>query len=109
MKNSEIKALSVEELKAKLAESSKSLRSMKFAHAVTPIENPNRIRTERKFKARLLTELHERSMGIVVEKIKANELTNFNAREFLRTENSKLPSPMNLDKIKALLGEYADA
>lgn len=106
MNNSEIKALSVEELKEKLAASNKSLQSLKFAHAVTPIENPNRIRAEKKFRARLMTELHDRTRQIVIEKVKAKELTNFNAREFLRTQ--KLPTPMNLPKIKALVNEYGN-
>jgi len=85
----------------------KKLQSLKFAHAVSAIENPNRIRAEKKFKAKLMTELHDRSRQIVIEKIKAKELTNFNAREFLSTH--RLPTPMNLDKIKKMLAQYGNS
>jgi len=107
MNNSEIKALSVDELASSVVASAKKLQSLKFAHAVSPIENPNRIRAEKKHKAKLLTELHDRSRQIVIEKIKAKELTNFNAREFLRT--NRLPTPMNLDKIKKMLEQYGNS
>lgn len=57
MKNSDIKALSVEELVEKLAAEKETLRKLKFAHAVSPIENPMQIRTQKKLIARLSTEL----------------------------------------------------
>lgn len=57
MKNSEILALSKEELIAAIAEEKANLRKLKFAHAVSAIENPNRIRFVRKTIARLSTEL----------------------------------------------------
>ena len=44
MKNSEILALSKEELVAAIAEEKANLRKLKFAHAVSAIENQNRIR-----------------------------------------------------------------
>ena len=57
MKNSEIKNLSVEELKSQIAADSKSLTTLKFSHAVSPIENPLSIRSLRRQIARLKTEL----------------------------------------------------
>lgn len=57
MKNSEIKALGAEELKSKLAETQETLSRLKFAHAVTPIENPMQIRNAKNLVARLQTEL----------------------------------------------------
>lgn len=60
MKNSEILALSKEELVAAIAEEKANLRKLKFAHAVSAIENPNRIRFVRKTIARLTTELTAR-------------------------------------------------
>ena len=57
MKNSEILELSKEELIAAIAEEKANLRKLKFAHAVSAIENPNRIRFVRKTIARLSTEL----------------------------------------------------
>ncbi|MDL5050241.1 50S ribosomal protein L29 [Oscillatoria amoena NRMC-F 0135] len=57
MKNTEIKALSVNELTEKIASEKEALRKMKFAHKVSAIENPMRISQTRKLIARLKTEL----------------------------------------------------
>ncbi|MFN8348400.1 MAG: 50S ribosomal protein L29 [Spirosomataceae bacterium] len=57
MKNSEIKALTVEQLQQTLVEEQDRLLKLKFAHAVSPIENPMRIRNTRRLIARLMTEL----------------------------------------------------
>ena len=60
MKNSEIVELSTEDLVAKIAEEKDALTKLKFAHAVSAIENPNRIKYTRKTIARLMTELTKR-------------------------------------------------
>ncbi len=60
MKQSEIKELSVEELKEKMAEYKKQHADLKMAHAVTPMENPLQIRAARRTLARLATELTKR-------------------------------------------------
>lgn len=60
MKNSEIVELSTEDLVARIAEEKAALTKLKFAHAVSAIENPNRIKYTRKTIARLLTELTKR-------------------------------------------------
>lgn len=57
MKNSEIKALTVEQLTQTIAEEQDRLLKLKFAHAVSPIENTMRIRNTRRLIARLITEL----------------------------------------------------
>ena len=57
MKNSEIKALTLEELDTKIAVEQENYNKLKFAHAVTPIENPMKIRDSRRLIARLHTEL----------------------------------------------------
>ena len=57
MKNSEIKALTVEQLQQTLVEEQDRLLKLKFAHAVSPIENPMRIRNTRRQIVRLMTEL----------------------------------------------------
>jgi large subunit ribosomal protein L29 len=57
MKNSEIKALNVAELKDKISAETEALRKLRFAHQVSAIENPMRINTTRKLIARLNTEL----------------------------------------------------
>jgi large subunit ribosomal protein L29 len=48
MKNSEILELSTEELVARLGEEKVNLTKLKFAHAVSAIENPTRITKVRK-------------------------------------------------------------
>jgi len=60
MKQSEIKELSVEELKEKLAEFKKQQADLKMAHSVTALENPLQIRKVRRAAARLATELTNR-------------------------------------------------
>lgn len=57
MKNADIKALSVEEIREKIKLEEENLQKLKFAHAISPIENPMRIRVMRKLIARLKTEL----------------------------------------------------
>ena len=62
MKQSEIKELSVEELREKLSELKKQHEDLKMAHAVTPLENPMQIRSTRRTVARLATELTKREV-----------------------------------------------
>ena len=57
MKYSEIKGLSLVELQDKLSSEQEALRKMKFAHQVSAIENPMKIKETRKLIARLKTEL----------------------------------------------------
>ncbi|MCW8310282.1 50S ribosomal protein L29 [Sphingobacterium thalpophilum] len=60
MKNSEILELSNEDLAARLAEEKAALTKLKFAHAVSAIENPNVIKAARKTIARISTEISAR-------------------------------------------------
>jgi len=69
MKNSEILELSTEELVARIGEERASLTKLKFAHAVSAIENPTRITKVRKDVARLTTELTKRKAAPASEKI----------------------------------------
>jgi len=62
MRQSEIKELSIEEIKERLAEFKKQHADLKMAHAVTPLENPLQIRKTRKTVARLATELTKREL-----------------------------------------------
>ncbi|GAA4143205.1 50S ribosomal protein L29 [Sphingobacterium kyonggiense] len=61
MKNSEIVELSTEDLSARLVEEKAALNKLKFAHAVSAIENPNVIKAARKTIARISTEISKRS------------------------------------------------
>jgi large subunit ribosomal protein L29 len=55
MKYQEISSLAPQELKEKIAAEQESLRKLKFAHAISPIENPMKIRGSRKLIAKLKT------------------------------------------------------
>jgi len=57
MENADIKALSLNELKEKIVSEREALRKIRFAHQVSAIENPMKIRETRKLIARLMTEL----------------------------------------------------
>ena len=58
MKNSELNTLSVEELNQRLLSEKESYQKQKFAHAISPIENPMKIKETRKTIARILTLLN---------------------------------------------------
>jgi large subunit ribosomal protein L29 len=57
MKSSEIKGLSKNEILEKLGTERENLRKIEFAHQISSIENPMKIRETRKLIARLKTEL----------------------------------------------------
>ena len=61
MKNKDIIALSTEELNSKIKEEKAGYNKLKLNHAVSPIENPIKIRDSRKVVARLATELTKRN------------------------------------------------
>lgn len=61
MKNNEIKDLTQDELKEKLISEKEALRKMKFAHQVSAIENPIRIKATRRMIARINTLLHQKA------------------------------------------------
>ena len=62
MKNSDIKALTVAELKEKIVSEKEALRKIQFAHKISSIENPMRINQTRKLIARLNTELRAKEL-----------------------------------------------
>ena len=59
-KNTEIRDLTLDELKEKLVSEQESLRKMKFAHQVSAIENPMKIKEARKLVARINTLLRQK-------------------------------------------------
>ncbi len=61
MKNSEIRKLSTEELAKQLVIEKETLERLKFAHAISPIENPMRIRQSRRLIATMNTILTEKN------------------------------------------------
>ncbi|WP_347157134.1 50S ribosomal protein L29 [Pontibacter chitinilyticus] len=62
MKNSEIKALSAEELAEKLNTERSSMQTLRFAHAISPLENPMKLRETKRLIARLNTEVRRREI-----------------------------------------------
>lgn len=63
MKNSDIKSLSKDELHERLKTEQDTLTKLKFSHAVSPIENPSKLRIARKLVARLKTELRAKELA----------------------------------------------
>ena len=60
MENKDIIALSTVELQSKMKEEKANFVKLKLNHAISPIENPIKIRDSRKDIARLSTELTKR-------------------------------------------------
>jgi large subunit ribosomal protein L29 len=60
MKQSVVRELSTSELKERLETEKKQLLKLKFNHAVSPLENPMKIRAYKQTVARLETEIHAR-------------------------------------------------
>lgn len=63
MKNSDIRSLSESEIAERLAAEQQNLTKLKFAHAISPIENPNKIKESRRFIARLKTILKAKQLA----------------------------------------------
>ncbi|HMU77599.1 MAG: 50S ribosomal protein L29 [Bacteroidetes bacterium] len=60
MKQSIVRDLTTEEVKARIKEEADNLQKHKMQHAVSPMDNPMKIRSTRKLIARLKTELNKR-------------------------------------------------
>lgn len=64
MENNVIKELSTVELQERLVSEKLRLNKMKINHAVTPLENPNIIKTTKQGVARIMTELRMRELTL---------------------------------------------
>jgi large subunit ribosomal protein L29 len=62
MKQQVILEMTLEEIKERLEEEKKQLVRMKLAHAVSPLDNPHKMKEYKKTVARLLTELRKREI-----------------------------------------------
>ena len=62
MKHTEITALSINDLKEKILSEKEALRKLKFAHQVSSIENPMKMRATRRLIAQLNTELRAKEI-----------------------------------------------
>ncbi len=58
-----LKEMNETDLKSRIEEDELRIKKLKFAHAVSPIENPMNIRGVRKDIARLKTELKKKQLG----------------------------------------------
>ncbi len=61
MKATELKALTVEELNAKLAELKEELFNLRFQHAINQLDNPHKMTEVKRDIARVLTVLREKN------------------------------------------------
>ncbi len=61
MKTLEIKELSVADLRERIDVERKNLREMKLNHAVSPLENPSKIKSSRRDIARMMTVLGQKN------------------------------------------------
>jgi large subunit ribosomal protein L29 len=68
MKSSEIKELNIQELTERLESEESMLVRMKMNHAVSPLDNPNKIVETRRNIARLKTEVRARQIQEKSEK-----------------------------------------
>lgn len=62
MEQKVIRELTTSEIFERLDEEKKQLTKLKLNHAVSPLENPNKISAYRKTIARLITELRSRTL-----------------------------------------------
>jgi large subunit ribosomal protein L29 len=62
MKSSEIKELTIQELQERLESEESMMVRMKMNHAVSPLDNPNKIVETRRNIARLKTEVRARQI-----------------------------------------------
>ncbi len=61
MKTSEIKELTVQDIVERIETERANLLKMKLNHAVSPLENPGKIKESRRDIARMLTVLRQRN------------------------------------------------
>lgn len=58
-----LKSMSEQDLKSRIQEDELRIKKLKFAHSVSPLENPMSIRDVRKDMARTKTELRKKQLG----------------------------------------------
>jgi len=63
MKNSEIRELSLKELRERIDSEKETLVRMRLNHAVSPLDNPIKLRDTKRVIAKLMTELRKRELS----------------------------------------------
>ena len=61
MKATELRAMTVEQLDAKLTELKKELFNLRFQHAINQLENPHKLEDVKRDIARVMTVLNEKN------------------------------------------------
>jgi len=61
MKATELRAMTVEQLDAKLTELKKELFNLRFQHAINQLENPHKLEEVKRDIARVMTVLNEKN------------------------------------------------
>ncbi len=62
MRNEEIRELSTKDIRERIDEEKLNLTRLKLAHAVSPLDNPTKIKESKKELARFKTELRKREL-----------------------------------------------
>ena len=62
--NKSLKEMNEADLKARIQEDELRLKKLEFAHAISPLENPQSIRSLRRDVTRLKTALKNRALGV---------------------------------------------
>lgn len=68
MKYSDIQALSLEELKERLVAEKTNGQNLRFAHSISPLENPLKVKESRRTIAKINTELRRRELEANAQK-----------------------------------------
>ena len=68
-----IREMTTAELSERLEEERKQLTKLKLNHAVSPLENPNKIKDYKKTIAQMMTELRRRDIEGDIENIEPEE------------------------------------
>ena len=63
MRNNEIRELSTKEIKDIVQDRKDQLMKMKLAHAVSPLDDPSKLKNTKRTVARLKTELRKRELN----------------------------------------------
>jgi large subunit ribosomal protein L29 len=63
MKNTEIRSLNESEINERIVAEQETLTKLRFAHSISPIENPNKIKETKRFIARLKTALTAKKLA----------------------------------------------
>ena len=69
MKKEEIKELSIKDLRDQIEAAEKAYRELKVTHAISPIDNPAKITSDRREIARMKTVLREKVIAAAKEAV----------------------------------------